>query len=150
MNHGDQRVFSQFEIIKNVYLALSASFKHVGIITNVWVSSLCFIWTCWIPMLWVYGYYKYFNSFSAGTVFIRQNLPSTDVRFWRIKTVPYRRQIVTCEEGPRAERVKIIMGVWIFTWIIFWLREKFEFRFLSIKTIRVQIYSVSHLHKILK
>ena len=27
-------------------------------------------------------------SFSAGPVFIRQNLPSTDVRFWRIKTVP--------------------------------------------------------------
>ena len=24
-------------------------------------------------MLWVYGHYKYFNSFSAGTVFIRQN-----------------------------------------------------------------------------
>ena len=29
-----------------------------------------------------------FNSFSAGIVFIRQNLTSTDVRFWRIKTVP--------------------------------------------------------------
>ena len=39
-------------------------------------------------MLWVYGHYKYFNSFSAGTVFIRQNLTSVDVRFWRIKTVP--------------------------------------------------------------
>ena len=40
-------------------------------------------------MLWVYGHYRYyFNSFSAGTVFIRQNLTSTDVRFWRIKTVP--------------------------------------------------------------
>ena len=32
--------------------------------------------------------YKYFNFFSAGTVFIRQNLTSTDVRLWRIKTVP--------------------------------------------------------------
>ena len=29
-----------------------------------------------------------FYSFSAGTLFILQNLPSTDVRFWRIKTVP--------------------------------------------------------------
>ena len=39
--------------------------------------------------LWVYyGHYKYFISFSAGTVFIRQNLTSTDVRFWCIKTVP--------------------------------------------------------------
>ena len=27
------------------------------------------------------------NSFSAGIVFIRQNLTSVDVRFWRIKTV---------------------------------------------------------------
>ena len=26
--------------------------------------------------------------FSAGTVFIRQNMTSADVRFWRIKTVP--------------------------------------------------------------
>ena len=25
-------------------------------------------------MLWVYSHYKYFNSFTAGTVFIRQNL----------------------------------------------------------------------------
>ena len=37
-------------------------------------------------MLSVYDHYKYFNSFSAGTIFIRQNLTFTDVR--RIKTVP--------------------------------------------------------------
>ena len=37
-------------------------------------------------MLWVCGHYKNFNSFSA--VLIRQNLTSTDVRSWRIKTVP--------------------------------------------------------------
>ena len=37
---------------------------------NVLVSSFRFIW---IPMLWVYGYFNYFNSFSAGIVFIRQN-----------------------------------------------------------------------------
>ena len=28
------------------------------------------------------------NPFSAGTVFIRQNLTSVDVRFWRINTIP--------------------------------------------------------------
>ena len=39
-------------------------------------------------MLWVCGHNKYFNSFSADTVFIRLNLTSTDVRFRRIKTVP--------------------------------------------------------------
>ena len=32
-------------------------------------------------------FYMYINPFSAGTVFIRQNLTSADVRFWRIKTV---------------------------------------------------------------
>ena len=39
-------------------------------------------------MLWVYGHYKYFNSYSAGTVFKRLNLTSTD--------------------GPRAESVVVI------------------------------------------
>ena len=29
-------------------------------------------------MLWVYGHYKYFNYFSPGIVFIRENLTSTD------------------------------------------------------------------------
>ena len=53
------------------------------IIINVLVSSFWFIW---IPMLWIYGHYKYFNSFS---VFTRQNLMSADVRSsWPIKTVP--------------------------------------------------------------
>ena len=28
------------------------------------------------------------NPFRAGTVFMRQNLTSVDVRFWRVKTVP--------------------------------------------------------------
>ena len=62
----DQSVFFQFEIIKNVL-----------------VSSLI-----WIPVLLVYGNYKYFNSFSSGTDF--------------------RRQILTSEVGPRAERVKSV------------------------------------------
>ena len=38
-------------------------------IINVLVSS----------MLWVYGHYTYFNSFNVETVFICQNLTSTDV-----------------------------------------------------------------------
>ena len=58
---------------------------HSKITLNVLVSSFRFIW---IPMLLVYDRYKYFNSFSAGINFIRQNLTSTDVRFWRIKTIP--------------------------------------------------------------
>ena len=55
------------------------------IIINVLVSSFRFIW---IPMLWVYGNYKYFYSYSAGIDFSRQNLTSTDVRFWRLKSFP--------------------------------------------------------------
>ena len=39
-------------------------------IINGLVSSFRFIW---IPILWVNGRLKYFNSFSAVTVFIRQN-----------------------------------------------------------------------------
>ena len=37
-------------------------------------------------MLWVYGHCKHFNSFSAGVVFIRQNLTSAYVKLWRLKT----------------------------------------------------------------
>ena len=46
INHEHQRIFFQFEII-----------------INVLVSSFCFIW---IPVLWVYGHYKYLNSFREG------------------------------------------------------------------------------------
>ena len=60
-------------------------FFQFEIIINVLVSPFSLVL---IPMLWVYSHYKYFNSFSAGTVFIRQNLTSTGVRFRRIKTVP--------------------------------------------------------------
>ena len=64
---------------------MEKTFFQFEIIINVLVISFWFIW---IPMLWVCDHYKYFNSFSAGTVFIRQNLPSTDVRSWRLKSVP--------------------------------------------------------------
>ena len=63
--------------IFNYHLCLS-------IIIYVLVGTFRFIW---IPMLWVYGHYKYFNSSSEGTDCIRQNLTSTD-RLWRKKTVP--------------------------------------------------------------
>ena len=45
-------------------------------------------WFIWIPMLWVYSHYKYAYSYSAGSDFSRQNLTSTDVRFWRLESVP--------------------------------------------------------------
>ena len=39
-------------------------------------------------MLWVYGHYNFFNSFSVGIIFICQNLAYVDVRFCCIKTHP--------------------------------------------------------------
>ena len=41
------------------------------------------------------------NPLSAGTVFMRQNLTSEDVIFWR-----KRRHILTYKNGPRAEGIK--------------------------------------------
>ena len=56
------------------------------IITIVLVSSFRpFEYLCYGSM----AIRKYFNSFSAGIVFIRQNLTSIDVIFWRIKFRPY-------------------------------------------------------------
>ena len=61
INHGDQRFFP---------------------ILN---HHSCFIW---IPMLWVYGHYKYLYSYIVGVDFSRQNLTSTDVRSRRLKSIP--------------------------------------------------------------
>ena len=58
------------------------------------IVLVCSLWFIWIPMLWVYGHYKYVNSFSAGIVFIGQNLTSTGVRFWHIKTVPALKRLI--------------------------------------------------------
>ena len=60
-------------------------FFQFEIIMNVLVSFFRFIW---IPMLWVYGYYTYFYSYSAGIDFSCQNMASRDVRFWRLKSIP--------------------------------------------------------------
>ena len=52
------------------YFCLSMEIKgffSFEIFINDLVSSFLFIW---ILMLWVYGQYKYCNSYSAGTVFI--------------------------------------------------------------------------------
>ena len=60
-------------------------FFHLEIIINVLISSSWFIW---IPMLWVYEHQKYVYSYNAGIDFSRENLTSTDVRFWRLKSIP--------------------------------------------------------------
>ena len=60
-------------------------FFQFEILTNVLVSSFCFVW---MLKSRVCGHLKCFYSLSAETVFRRQNLTSLDVRFWRLKTVP--------------------------------------------------------------
>ena len=57
---------------------------------SIWNYHKCLyrvssFWFIWIPMLYIY---ILINSFSAGTVFRRHNLTSSDVRLWRLKTVP--------------------------------------------------------------
>ena len=81
------------------------SFFQFVIIINFLVSSFRFIW---IHMVWVYGHYKYCNSFSAGTDFMRQNLTSTDVRFWRIKTLPALKElkIISSYTGDKTVWIK--------------------------------------------
>ena len=49
-------------------------FFQFEIIINVLVSFFRFIW---IPMLYVYGHYKYYYSYIAGNDFRRQNLTPT-------------------------------------------------------------------------
>ena len=73
LNYGAQRVFFQFEIIKNV-LVTSFSFicSRIRVGTNIVVIS---------------GE-RVNAGLQRGTVFIRQNLTSVDVRFWCIKTAP--------------------------------------------------------------
>ena len=68
----------------NAALSLNKSWRPKGffqfeIIVNVLVISFRFIW---IPMLQPLQIYIFFI---AGTVFLRQNLTSTYVRFWRMK-----------------------------------------------------------------
>ena len=89
-------------------------FCQFEIIINVLVSSFWFIW---IPMLQVYDHYKYFNHLSAGTVFILQNLTSTDVRFWRIKTVPALKGSLTDSRGMHRRPVHDVSLI-----ILFWSR----------------------------
>ena len=60
--------FFQFEIIINV---LVGNFRSIS-----------------IPMLWVYGYFKYFYSYIAGIDFRHHNLTSVDVRLRRLKSIP--------------------------------------------------------------
>ena len=61
------------------YFCINQGLYQFEIIINALVSSFCFIWIC-------YGYTAIVNSFSAGIVFIRNNLTYSYVRFWRIKT----------------------------------------------------------------
>ena len=76
-----------------------------------------------IIMLYVNCHFKYFHFFSAETVFIRQNLTSTDVRFWHIKTVPalkgLRKNVLSKDYLPNTS---IIDGALLTRVLIFYCR----------------------------
>ena len=61
---------------------ISEGFFQFEIIIHVLVIS--YFRFIWIQVLWVYGRYKYFNSYSAVIDFRRQNLTSAYVVFWRL------------------------------------------------------------------
>ena len=70
-------------------------------------------------MLWVYGHYKLFTSFSAGTVFRRQILTSKDG--------PRAEKNLTSKDGPRAERVDRVNLFWcIFYLSMDWLHISYS------------------------
>ena len=75
-------------------------FTQFEIIFNVSVTSSRFIW---IPMLWVYGHYKYFYSYSVGIYFSR------------------RRQILTTKVYPRTVRVNSESRIYICLFCIYLL-----------------------------
>ena len=71
-------------------------------------SSFRFIW---IPILWVYGHYKYLNSFSAEADVIRHGLASRYVRFWYIRTVPALKGLKGYQLGKGFKYILFLMSV---------------------------------------
>ena len=81
-------------------------FFQFEIIINVLFSRFSYFRLIWIPMLWVYGHWKYFHPYSAGIDFRRHNLTSTDVRLWRLKSIPALWGLSdTAYVGPQLKRV---------------------------------------------
>ena len=79
-------------------------FSQIETILNVLVISFRFIL---IPMLWVYGHYNCFNSFSAGT--------SLHARVWRPQTSEsdvHRRHILTSVDSPAHWEGWIVFTLW--------------------------------------
>ena len=64
----ENKGFIQFEIINNVLVNTS--------------------WFIWIPMLYVYGHYKYFDFYSEGINFWRQILTDVYRRRFCLKSIP--------------------------------------------------------------
>ena len=61
--------------IAELFLLKSYRPNFFEIIINVLIRNFRLIW---IPVLWDQNQYQYFNCFSAGIFFIRQNLTSTE------------------------------------------------------------------------
>ena len=82
---------------------------EINIINVFFFSSSRFVW---IP-LWVYYRYTFCNSFSAGIVFRRKNLTSTDVKCWPTKIYFW---TSICDTRPSTSRVSDSWKSDIYTW----------------------------------
>ena len=98
MNHGDQRVFSIWNHHKWLIIYTVSSFRFILI----------------IHVLWICDHYIYFISFSAGADFRRQNLTSTDVKFWRLKSIPALKGLITSGVYDTYFQYPARCGYWFF------------------------------------
>ena len=92
------RISCLYNVMFFLYFTEEPSLGHVrtsgGYPLHTHPHSVEFICVIWIPMLWVYGNYKYFYYYSAGsTLDVRVkkfNLTvrgsTLDIRFWRLQT----------------------------------------------------------------
>ena len=69
----------EYGVFMSAYL-LTCPFRVLCNCEHAHTNTMRWILPC--PYMWT------LNPFSAGLVFIRQNLTSVDVRFWRIETIP--------------------------------------------------------------
>ena len=83
-------------------------------------------------MLWVHGHYIYINSYSAGIVFIRQNLTC-------------RRQILTYEDDPRTEGVSTVSRIKKIL-----EKNAYRYNYVCTRLCKLNIYSTWHIFRTFK
>ena len=124
-------------------------FLQFEIIINGLLCSFRFIW---IPMLWVYDQYKYFYSFSARIDFRRYNLTYTDVRFWRLKSIPalqgwdYKQIKYFCNMSAKLHLIYLLLADDLIFFRICWgITKAINYHVYPTMVYRQEIVSIAHL-----